>query len=153
MPKELKSLDDFDEACEAAGSERIMAVMYYNDKCKEAEEGYAELEWMYSKLVLCKCQTQNVGDVRDKYADGGSKPYFYFYKDGEKIDTVAYAKKWANQSYSVKEALKKHNGGDTSYRPLGTVHSLQHLGEFDEAVKMSGSKAMVVMYMNDKCAE
>ena len=55
-----------------------MAVCYHNG-CPTAEKGFDNLKTIYDKVHMYKVNTLNAKDVRDKYADGGSKPYFKFY--------------------------------------------------------------------------
>ena len=74
-----------------------MLVMYYNNanSCEPPQRWLDEIKKTYPNVRIFKVQTQNVPDIRDRYADGGSKPFFKFYKQGEKIDDVAYSGTWS----------------------------------------------------------
>ena len=62
---------------------------------------------------MYKVNTLNADDIKNKYADGSSKPYFKFYKAGSKIDEIKYAK-WSQQEIDLKAALAKHDGQDAN---------------------------------------
>ena len=44
----------------------------------------------FPNVHMYKVSTMNAYDIRDKYADGNSKPYFKFYKNGNLQDEVKY---------------------------------------------------------------
>ena len=54
---------------------------------------------------MYKVNTLNADDIKSKYADGSSKPYFKFYQNGRFLDEVKYQSNWSSQEYSVKEKL------------------------------------------------
>ena len=54
--------------------------------------------------------TRKAGDIRDKYADGDSKPYFKFYKNGAFYDEIKYMSEWSTHETKIRAALQKHNG-------------------------------------------
>jgi hypothetical protein len=76
---ELKNLNEFNDAMGATQG-KIMAVCYHNG-CPTAEKGYDEMKAQYHNVHMYKVNTLNAKDIKDKYADGSSKPYFKFYKD------------------------------------------------------------------------
>ena len=41
---------------------------------------------------MYKVNTLNAEDIKSKYADGSSKPYFKFYKAGSMIEEIKYSK-------------------------------------------------------------
>ena len=112
-----------------------MAVCYHNG-CPTAERGFDNLKTIYPKVHMYKVNTLNAKDIRDKYADGGSKPYFKFYRNGTYLDEVKYESSWSNQEPKVKDSLGRHNGsGAGSYSATdGKVKQLKNLSEFNKAV-------------------
>ena len=50
----------------------------------------------YPNVHLYKVNTLNADDIKSKYADGSSKPYFKFYKDFTFQDQVTYKSKWSD---------------------------------------------------------
>ena len=147
--RELKDMSEFDLAMSACQG-KVMAVCFHNG-CPTAERGYDALKDIYPNVHLYKVNTLNSYDIRDKYADGGSKPYFKFYRNGALLDQVKYESNWSNQEPKVKDSLSRHNGGGESgsYSATdGKVKQLKNLSEFDTAVKTAGSKIMAVCYHN-----
>ena len=59
---------------------RVMAVCFHNG-CPGAEAGWDKLKSNFSNVHMYKVNTLNAKDIKDKYADGSSKPYFKFYKN------------------------------------------------------------------------
>ena len=144
---ELKNLGEFNDAMGATHG-KIMAVCYHNG-CPAAESGYDAMKSQYPNVHLYKVNTLNSGDIRDKYADGGSKPYFKFYKSFAFQDQVRYDGNWKNQEPKVKEALSRHNGGNAgNYTPSGKVAELKDLNQFDAAVGAAKGAIMAVCYHN-----
>lgn len=45
---------------------------------------------MYLNVRLYKVNTINTEDIKNKHADGGSKPYFKFYKNGLMVAELKY---------------------------------------------------------------
>ena len=105
----------------------------------------------YPNVHLYKVNTLNSDDIKNKYADGASKPYFKFYKNGSKIDEVAYKGNWGHKQ-DVMNALSRHNGGGGgggSYNPNdGKVLELKSMSDFNSAISTSGSKIMAVCFHN-----
>ena len=91
---QLKNLGEFDQAVADAG-QMVLAVMYHNG-CSTQERGWDEMKPFYPNVRMYKVNTLNSYDIRDRYADGGSKPYFKFYRQGEKFDEVKYESNWTN---------------------------------------------------------
>jgi hypothetical protein len=58
-----------------------MAVCYHNG-CRTAEDAFDGMKTQYPKVHMYKVNTLNADDIKSKYADGSSKPYFKFYKNG-----------------------------------------------------------------------
>lgn len=54
---------------------------------------------------MYKVNTLRASDIKDKYADGGSKPYFKFYKNGSLDDEVKYEREWSSHEPKVRAAL------------------------------------------------
>ena len=84
----------------------------------------------YENVAFYKVNTLNSPEIRDRYADGGSKPYFKFYKDGVKIDEVKYQTKWDRHEPLVRGALIRHNNPNWN-AGRGTVKELANLNEYD----------------------
>jgi hypothetical protein len=59
-----------------------MAVCYHNG-CPTAERGWDTIKGDYQNVHCYKVNTLNADDIKAKYADGSSKPYFKFYKNGD----------------------------------------------------------------------
>ena len=85
---QLRNLDEFNQAVQAAGS-NMMAVCYHNG-CRTAEDAFDGMKTQYPKVHMYKVNTLNADDIKSKYADGSSKPYFKFYKNGQLTDEVKY---------------------------------------------------------------
>ena len=77
---ELKDLDQFNTAVGATNG-AIMAVCYHNG-CPTEEAAWDGMKSEYTKVHMYKVNTLNADDIKNKYADGGSKPYWKFYKNG-----------------------------------------------------------------------
>ena len=58
----------------------IMAVMFHNGNPNQEKE-FDGMKSQYPNVHMYKVNTLNSYDIRDKYADGGAKPYFKFYKN------------------------------------------------------------------------
>ena len=124
-----------------------MAVCYHNG-CPTAEKGWDEMKGDYMNVHMYKVNTLDADDIKAKYADGSSKPYFKFYKNGQMVDEVKYMSNWSSHEPKVREAMRRHNGGGISYTSSGSVYELKNLKEFNEAVDAAGSKIMAVCYHN-----
>ena len=101
--KELVSMTDFNNAVSDAGS-RIMAVCYHNG-CREEEDAWDRMKSDYPNVSMYKVNTLNSDDIKNKYADGGSKPYFKFYRNGTFQDEVKYKKPWSSNEPTVRSFL------------------------------------------------
>ena len=142
-------MTEFNNAVSCAGS-KIMAVCFHNG-CSTQEAGWDTIKGDYSNLHFYKVNTLNSYDIRDRYADGGSKPYFKFYRNGNFLDEVKYQSSWSSQEPVVRDACNRHNGGGSSgsYSSTdGKVKELQNLNEFNAAVSGAGNKIMAVCYHN-----
>ena len=72
----------------------------------------------WKSLCIFKVNTQEASDIKDKYADGGSKPYFKFYKNGTFQEEIKYKKPWSDQKPSLEDALRRYSdGGGASFSP------------------------------------
>ena len=85
-----------------------MCVCYHNG-CRNEEEDFDEMKPDYINVHCYKVNTLEADDIKAKYADGSSKPYFKFYKNNSLIDEVKY-KSWGVNMPLVKDALAKHDG-------------------------------------------
>ena len=81
---ELKSMSDFNSAISTSGS-KIMAVCFHNG-CSTEEKDYDGMKGRYPGVCLFKVNTLNSDDIKNKYADGSSKPYFKAYRNGSLVD-------------------------------------------------------------------
>ena len=144
---QLRNLDEFNQAVKAAGS-NIMAVCYHNG-CRTAEDAFDGMKTQYPKVHMYKVNTLNADDIKSKYADGSSKPYFKFYKNGQLTDEVKYEQSWSSHEPKVRAALNKHNGGNIQYSHSdGKVYELKNLNEFNDAMGATQGKIMAVCYHN-----
>ena len=92
----------------------------------------------FPNVHMYKVNTLNAYDIRDKYADGNSKPYFKFYKNSDFQDEVKYISNWNDQEVEVRKYMHRHNGGKGMfYTSRGKVYELKNLNEFNDA--MSGA--------------
>ena len=73
-------MSDFNSAISGAGS-KIMAVCYHNG-CPTEEADWDRMKSSYPNVHMYKVNTLNSDDIKNKYADGSSKPYFKFYQNG-----------------------------------------------------------------------
>ena len=105
---ELKNLEEFNSAMFGARNS-IIAVCFHNG-CPEPEAKWDEMKSQYTKIHFYKVNTIKAEDIRDKYADKDSKPYFKFYKNGAFYDEVKYSSDWGSQEKKVRSYLQKHNG-------------------------------------------
>ena len=98
---------------------------------------------------MYKVNTLKADDIKNKYADGASKPYFKFYKNGSLDDEVKYERDWSSHEPKVRAALLKHNGSSIKYDANdGKVYELKNLNEFNDAMGVTGGKIMAVCYHN-----
>ena len=126
-----------------------MAVCFHNG-CPTEEKDWDNMENSYRNVCFYKVNTLNSDDIKNKYADGSSKPYFKFYRNGNLQDEVKYGS-WGSNKGRVEDALARHNGGGGgggSYSSSGKVYELKNLSEFNNAVSNAGSKIMAVCYHN-----
>ena len=147
--EQLPNLEAFDQASESA-NDKIMAVCFHNG-CATAEAGWDSMKAEYPNVRMYKVNTLSAPDVRDKYADGGSKPYFKFYnKEKEMIEHVKYKTPWTSQEPELRQAMHVHNGNKGLFysSAIGQVSELKDLKMFDQAVETSDTKVMAVCYQN-----
>ena len=126
--------------------------MYHNG-CRTQEDGWARLKAAYPNVHFYKVNTINAEDIKNKYADPNSKPYFKFYKNGQFQDEVKYYSSWSTQEPKVREALERHNGAGGSpsmfaYSTKGKVYELKNLSEFNSAMFGAGRSVLAVCYHN-----
>ena len=76
--RELKNLQELNEVFKKAG-EKVVAICFHNG-CPTAEKGWDNMVPQYANVEFYKVNTLNSEDIKSKYADGSSKPYFKFYK-------------------------------------------------------------------------
>ena len=88
---------------------KVVVVCYHNG-CPAAELAFDQLKLQYQNICLYKVNTLNSHDIRDKYADGGSKPYFKFYINNALIDEVKYQTNWSENEPVLIQCLRRHNG-------------------------------------------
>ena len=146
--KELVSMTDFNNAISGAGS-NIMAVCFHNG-CREEEADWDGMKSDYPNVHMYKVNTLNSDDIKNKYADGSSKPYFKFYRHGTFQDEVKYGN-WSSNRSRVREYLARHNngGGGGGYNSNdGLMKELKNLSEFNIAISTAGSRIMGVCYHN-----
>ena len=120
--------------------------MMFHNGCPDAETGYEAMKNEYPNVEFYKVNTLNSYDIRDQYANGGSKPYFKFYKRNELIDEVKYKSPWAKQEPSVRFALTRHNSGQQLIK--GRVEELTNLDQFNRAMIDAKDNVVVVCYHN-----
>jgi hypothetical protein len=131
-----------------------MAVCFHNG-CSTEEKDYDGRKGRFPSVCLFKVNTLNSDDIKNKYADGSSKPYFKAFKNGSLVDEVKYGS-WSSNKGKVEDWLARHNGGggsssggsSSSYSSSGKVYQLKNISEFNNAVAAAGSKYMAVCYHN-----
>ena len=87
---------------------KVVAILYHNG-CPSAESAFDQMKMEYNNVCLYKVNTLNAEDIKNKYADGGSKPYFKFYRNSTMVEEVKYQSNWNNHEPVVRAALAKHN--------------------------------------------
>ena len=110
---QLKDLDEFDVAVKSA-KEKNMVVCFHNG-CSVQEEAFDNMKFSYENLILYKVSTLGSPDIRDKYADGASKPYFKIYDKGEFKEEVKYNSSWDIQSKDLRAVMLKYNKAPPLY--------------------------------------
>ena len=143
---QLKDLEEFDTAVKGA-KEKPMVVCYHNG-CAMQEEVFDSIKFSYENLVLYKVNTLNSPDIRDKYADGASKPYFKFYEKGEFKEYVKYSSSWEVQFQELRTALIKFNKAPPIYNHKSKVDQLPNLAAFNQASEFAGDKIFAVCFHN-----
>ena len=144
---ELRNLGEFNDAMVAAQG-KIMGVCFHNNN-GSVPGGFEAMKSIYPNVHLYKVNTINSQDIRVKYADSGSKPYFKFYRSFIFQDMVKYDSNWKNQEPKIKEALSRHNGGKTGfYKSTERVIELKDLKQFDAAMASAKGAVMAVFYHN-----
>ena len=98
---ELKNLEQFNKAISLA-KDKPMCVMYHNG-CPTEEPAFDGIKSEYENVHCYKVNTLNSEDIKNKYADGASKPYWKFYRNGELKDTVIYKKPWEDNEPILRE--------------------------------------------------
>ena len=93
-------MSDFNSAISGAGN-KIMAVCFHNG-CRTAEDGWDNMKINFPNVHMYKVNTLNSDDIKNRYADGSSKPYFKFYRNGQFQDEVKYKSSWANHEPDVR---------------------------------------------------
>ena len=83
---------------------RVVLVMFRNDRatCDLPEVELFKMQQEYKGIDFYQVDTAKAPDIRDKYADSGNKPFFRFYRNGEKFDQVDY-----NSNFNSNKALLK----------------------------------------------
>ena len=117
---ELKNLAEFDGVMSSAEG-KVVAICYHNS-CPTAEQDFDKWKQMYLNVRLYKVNTINSEDIKSKHADGASKPYFKFYRNGLMINELKYQSNWDNQIPKVKDLLLKYNEGPPAEIKLGPYH-------------------------------
>ena len=144
---ELTTLDEFNDAVTGANG-NIVAICYHNG-CPQAEDAWNIMKPQYPNVHLYKVNTLNAEDIKSKYADGSTKPYFKFYKDGNLQDEVKYISSWSSHEQKVREFLAKHNGGTSmSYNMSTKVTELKNINELNGAFSCAAGKVVAVCFHN-----
>ena len=147
--QQLENLGEFNGAIACAGS-NIMAVCFHNGN-PTPEKAFDLMKKDYNKVQLYKVNTLRADDIKGIYADGSSKPFFKFYKNGVLQDEVKYKQNWSENEPIVKAALARHDGQkvQTGYDSSnGIVTQLGNLGDFNKAIDEAGTNIMAVCYHN-----
>lgn len=108
---ELITLADFNRAVATSGP-KVMCVCFHNGS-PTPERAFDSMKAVYPNVHLYKVNTLNSEDIKNKYADGGAKPYFKFYERGTKIDELPYTASWSVYEPIVRDALARHQGLST----------------------------------------
>ena len=89
---ELKNLAEFNGIMKIADG-KVVGICYHNG-CRTAEDAWDVMKSQYPNVHMYKVNTLNADDIKNKHADGSSKPYFKFYRNGDLQDEVKYMSKW-----------------------------------------------------------
>ena len=150
---ELKNLSEFNSAVVTAGS-RPLFVCYHNG-CPAPEKALDGMKATYPEVHLYKVNTLSADDIKNKYADGSSKPYFKVYKNGIFDSEIKYMSNWSSNEPNVRACLARYNAGGGGGGAAGTysskdgkVYQLKNISEFNDAVSTAGSKIMAVCFHN-----
>ena len=117
---ELKNMPEFEGAMSSAQG-KVVAMMYHNS-CPGPEQDYNKWKQMYLNVRLYKVNTINAEDIKSKHADGSSKPFFKFYRNGLMISELKYQNSWDNQIPKIKDFLLKYNEGPPAEIKLAPYH-------------------------------
>ena len=72
-----------------------MAICFHNGSTTVVEEAWDKMKADYGKVQLYKVNTLRAEDIKGIYADGSTKPYFKFYRNGVLQDEVKYNADWS----------------------------------------------------------
>ena len=80
----IQSIKQFEDAMKNAG-DKVVVVAFVNDQghCRDAEVSMDRFKNQYKEIRFYKVNTKQSEELKNRYADGNSKPYFKFYKGGE----------------------------------------------------------------------
>ena len=152
--QELKNMSEFEGAMSSAQG-KVVAMMYHNS-CPGPEQDYNKWKQMYQNVRIYKVNTINAEDIKSKHADGSSKPFFKFYRNGLMISELKYQNSWDNQIPKIKDFLLKYNDGPPAeiklapYHPGAKVDTLQSIKQFEDALKNAGDTIVLVAFVNDQ---
>ena len=68
---------------------KTVCVMFHNG-CPEPERDFDDCSENYQGVIMIKVNTLNSEDIKQKYADGSSKPYYKAYRDGKFLDEIRH---------------------------------------------------------------
>ena len=63
--------------------------MFHNG-CPDAEREFDSMNDPSLDVVMIKVNTLKSEDIKKKYADGSSKPYYKAYREGKFLDEIKY---------------------------------------------------------------
>ena len=99
----------------------------------------------YPNVHMYKVNTKKSYEIRLKYADGKSKPFFVFYRTGVIDFEIKYNKAWSDNEKLLKNALTRNNLDDgtegvlSSYNPKDDkMYQLRSMLDFSAALATTG---------------
>ena len=72
---------------------KTLAICYHNG-CPTAEAAWDVMKPQFPSVHMYKVNTLNSEDIKSRYADGASKPYFKFYNNFIVEAEVKYMSNW-----------------------------------------------------------
>ena len=103
----IQSIKQFEDAMKNSG-DKVVVVAFVNDQghCKDAEASMDRFKNQYKEINFYKVNTKQSEELKNRYADGNSKPYFKFYRNGKVDSEVKYVQNWSDNEPALKAKLE-----------------------------------------------